>query len=238
MRNRADVLDLAVLGRLADGPQHGYELRKSLMTTLGVFRTLSFGSLYPRLRALEERGLLTSSSTSAGDPGALPHALAGRRSRIVYELTATGKEHLAESLAAWDPTAWDDDAFDVRFSMFAVTDHTTRLRILEGRRARVLERREASRAAQAKNRERRDAYTLELQRHGLDLLERELGWLDGLIAAERTGAGPGHPAQHGPPGQHGLSAQQGFAAQHGARDTTDVRPAASSPSTDPSGTAR
>ena len=45
MRNRADVLDLAILGRLADGPQHGYELRKSLMTSLGVFRTLSFGSL-------------------------------------------------------------------------------------------------------------------------------------------------------------------------------------------------
>lgn len=191
MRNRADVLDLAILGRLADGPQHGYELRKSLMTSLGVFRTLSFGSLYPRLRSLEERGLVTSSSSA--QTGALPHALAGRRSRIVYELTTVGKEHLAESLATWDPTAWDDDAFDVRFSMFSVTDHTTRLRILEGRRARVLERREASRAAQAKMRERRDAYTLELQRHGLDLLERELGWLDGLIAAERTGAGPGTP---------------------------------------------
>lgn len=194
MRNRADVLDLAILGRLADGPQHGYELRKSLMSSLGVFRTLSFGSLYPRLRALEEREYLTSSSSARSatpQEGALPHPLAGKRSRIVYTLTGAGKEHLTASLATWDPTAWDDDAFDVRFSMFAATDHTTRLRILEGRRARVLERREASRAAHAKNRERRDAYTLELQRHGLDLLERELGWLDGLIAAERSGAAPG-----------------------------------------------
>lgn len=198
MRNRADVLDLAILGRLADGPQHGYELRKNLMSSLGVFRALSFGSLYPRLRALEEQGLLASSSSAP--QGALPHALAGRRSRIVYELTTTGKEHLASSLATWDPTAWDDDAFDVRFSMFAATDHTTRLRILEGRRARVLERREASRAAQTKSRERRDAYTLELQRHGLDLLERELGWLDGLIAAERSGAVPGAPTPPDPSG--------------------------------------
>lgn len=208
MRNRADVLDLAILGRLADGPQHGYELRKSLMTSLGVFRTLSFGSLYPRLRALEERGLVTSSSFT--DTGALPHALAGRRSRIVYELTTAGKEHLAESLASWDPTAWDDDAFDVRFSMFSVTDHHTRLRILEGRRARVLERREASRAAQTKNRERRDAYTLELQRHGLDLLERELGWLEGLIAAERTGAAPGtQPTGTQPTGTQPTGTQPG-----------------------------
>ncbi len=29
MRNRADVLDLAILGRLADGPQHGYELARA-----------------------------------------------------------------------------------------------------------------------------------------------------------------------------------------------------------------
>lgn len=189
MRSRADVLDLAVLGRLTDGPRHGYEIRKSLMTGLGVFRTLSFGSLYPRLRALEERGLVTSTVTDT-----LPHALAGRRSRIEYELTPRGKEHLATTLAESDPTAWDDGAFDVRFSMFSDTDPQTRLRILEGRRARVLERRETSRAAQTKSRERRDAYTLELQRHGLDLLDRELGWLDGLIAAERSSSQGDSPA--------------------------------------------
>lgn len=196
MRSRADVLDLAILGRLADGPQHGYEIRKSLLSGLGVFRTLSFGSLYPRLKALDARGLIASAGPSTDD--ALPHPLAGRRSRIVYELTRSGKEFLATALAAPDPTAWDDDAFDVRFSMFSATDPQTRLRILEGRRARVLERREASRAAQAANRERRDAYTLELQRHGLELLERELGWLDGLIAAERTGRTPTTAGEHSP----------------------------------------
>lgn len=184
MRQRSDVLDLAILGRLSDGPLHGYELRKRIMAGIGVFRTLSFGSLYPRLRALAERDLIT-----ATDSAESPHALAGRRSRIVYELTAAGKEYLAHTLAAPDPTAWDDDVFDLRFSMFADTDPTTRLRILEGRRTRVLERREASRQAHAKNRERRDSYTLELQRHGLELLDSELGWLDGLIATERDLAG-------------------------------------------------
>lgn len=177
----SEVLDLAILGRLSDGPLHGYELRKRIMAGLGVFRTLSFGSLYPRLRALVERDLIT-----ATDSAEMPHALAGRRSRIVYELTSNGKEFLTDTLSAPDPSAWDDDVFDLRFSMFAETDPSTRLRILEGRRTRVLERREASRTAHAKSRERRDAYTLELQRHGLELLDSELGWLDGLIADERS----------------------------------------------------
>ncbi len=33
----------------------------------------------------------------------------------------------------------------------------------------------------------RDAYAVELQRHGLESLEREVRWLSGLIAAERSG---------------------------------------------------
>ncbi|TGO05024.1 PadR family transcriptional regulator [Serinibacter arcticus] len=181
MRKRSDVLDLAILGRLASGPLHGYELRKRLAATLGMFRSLSFGSLYPRLRALEALGWITSAHTAE-----LPHALASKRSRVSYELTAAGKEHLAQTLTASDPAAWDDDVFDVRFSMFTDTDPQTRLWILEGRRTRVLERREATRTAAVKNRERRDSYTAELQRHGLELLDKEVGWLEGLIAVERA----------------------------------------------------
>lgn len=188
MRKRSDVLDLAILGRLGSGPLHGYELRKRLAATLGMFRSLSFGSLYPRLRALEANGWITSAATDA-----LPHALASKRSRVSYELTAAGKEHLAQALAASDPAAWDDDVFDVRFSMFSDTDPQTRLRILEGRRTRVLERREATRAAALKTRERRDAYTTELQRHGLELLDKEVGWLEGLIASERASTSPAGP---------------------------------------------
>lgn len=181
MRKRSDVLDLAILGRLSSGPLHGYELRKRLAATLGMFRSLSFGSLYPRLRALEALGWITSAHTAE-----LPHALASKRSRVSYELTAAGKEHLAQTLTASDPAAWDDDVFDVRFSLFTDTDPQTRLWILEGRRTRVLERREATRTAAVKNRERRDSYTAELQRHGLELLDKEVGWLEGLIAVERA----------------------------------------------------
>jgi hypothetical protein len=45
-----------------------------------------------------------------------------------------------------------------------------------------------------------DEYTLELQRHGLEQVEREVRWLDGLIDNERgtrhvRPTGTGHPAE-------------------------------------------
>ncbi|WP_250447182.1 PadR family transcriptional regulator [Actinotalea sp. C106] len=182
MRSRSDVLELAILGLLHEAPMHGYELRKRLNMTLGSFRAFSYGSLYPCLKSLVQRGLIVGSSTVATPP---PHALSGKRARIVYELTADGKEHLSEILASSGPTAWEDEHFDVRFTLFGQTDAETRLRILEGRRTRLTERLDQVRQSAARTRERLDDYTLELQRHGLEQVEREVRWLDGLIDDER-----------------------------------------------------
>ena len=46
------------------------------------------------------------------------------------------------------------------------------------------------RAAAARTAERVDAYTLELQRHGLESVEREVRWLTELIDTERAGDPP------------------------------------------------
>ena len=172
------MLELAILGRLSEAPMHGYELRKHLNAALGAFRTLSYGSLYPALRSLTERGLIT-----AAEPTSAP--LGGRRGRIVYELTDAGREHLESSLAVAEPAAWDDDAFDVRFTLFGSTDATTRLRILEGRRARMVERQENLRQTFGRTSRRMDAYTAELARHGLEQVEREVQWLESVIDTER-----------------------------------------------------
>ncbi len=73
----------------------------------------------------------------------------------------------------------------MRFAFFGLTTADVRLRILEGRRSRLEERLEAVRAGLARTRERVDRYTLELQRHGLESVEREVRWLNELIASER-----------------------------------------------------
>lgn len=52
------MLELAILGFLASGPLHGYELRRRIVGLLGHARPVSDGSLYPALDRLVARGLL------------------------------------------------------------------------------------------------------------------------------------------------------------------------------------
>jgi DNA-binding PadR family transcriptional regulator len=183
-----------VLGLLRETPMHGYELRKRLYTVLGAFRALSYGSLYPCLHELLAAGLIAEEhdgeepGNPAGAAGATRTRARGRAMKV-YRLTADGKERLAELLGEGGPAAWEDDGFGVHFAFFGQTRADVRLRILEGRRSRLEERMESIRAAFTRTRERVDQYTLELQRHGLESVEREVRWLNELIASERQAGG-------------------------------------------------
>ncbi len=184
MSRRGHLLEFAVLGLLHEGPTHGYELRRRLNTALGPFRALSYGTLYPALRGLLERGLIAETE----DPRAT-----GRRKRVVYEITAAGKEQFSDLVARTDSSAYEDDGFDVRFAFFASTERDVRIRILEGRRSRLEEDLERVRESSVRRRERMDAYTTALQQHGEETTEREVRWLSELIDAERR-----HPTDPGP----------------------------------------
>ena len=174
------MLEIAVLGLLNESPMHGCELRKRLAVLLGAFRAFSYGSLYPTLRRLSEAGWITEEHDETAP------ATRSRRARRVYRLTADGKEHLAELLAEVGPEAFDDEGFGARLAFFAQTRSDVRLRILEGRRRRLEERREGMRAALARTRERLDRYTLQLQEHGLESADREVRWLTELIENEKS----------------------------------------------------
>nr|WP_275942227.1 PadR family transcriptional regulator [Streptomyces spiramenti] len=179
-------MEFAVLGLLREAPMHGYELRKRLNTSLGVFRAFSYGSLYPCLKTLVTQGWLTEEPGADSDE-ARGAALAGRRARIVYRLTAEGKERFEELLGQTGPDSWEDEHFGVRFAFFGQTNRDVRMRVLEGRRSRLEERLDKMRASLSRTREKLDDYTLELQRHGMESVEREVRWLDELIASEREG---------------------------------------------------
>jgi DNA-binding PadR family transcriptional regulator len=183
---RGETLELAVLGLLHENPMHGYELRKQLNVTLGWGRVLSYGSLYPALKKMLKAGWITEHVT-APEPGA--GVTVSRRQRIVYELTPAGDERFAKLMSDAGPATWEDDNFDVRFAFFGRTDREIRLRILEGRRTR-LEERLAQVQQQLERARETDSYAVELQRHGLESVEREVRWLSDLITAERTGGPP------------------------------------------------
>ena len=198
MTRRGETLELAVLGLLHEAPMHGYELRKQLNTKLGAIRAaISYGTLYPTLKRLQTAGWITETETVADQTIVPP--MTSKRGRVVYKITAEGKERFADLLAQAGPETYDDAGFGVHFAFFARTDQATRLRILEGRRRKVEERREGLREVLGRAAERLDAYTLELQRHGLDACEREVRWLEELITNERSGRAPATPGTLGFP---------------------------------------
>ena len=192
MTRRGETLELAVLGLLHERPVHGYELRKQLNVVLGWGRVLSYGSLYPALKKMLKAGWIVEHIAvpePAPPAGAVVALGAGvsRRQRIVYELTELGDDRFAKLMSDTGPASWEDDNFDVRFAFFGRTDREIRLRILEGRRARLQERLSRAQQQLAASTER-DTYAAELQRHGLESVEREVLWLSDLITAERTGS--------------------------------------------------
>ncbi|MCY7395214.1 MAG: PadR family transcriptional regulator [Nocardioides sp.] len=183
MARRAETIELAVLGLLHEGPMHGYELRKRLNLMLGWGRVLSYGSLYPALKKMLRAALLEE---------VLPMSTAPvtRRPRIVYQVTEAGHREFERLMTEVGPTAWEDDNFDIRFAFFGRTDMEIRLRVLEGRRTRLQERLERVQGQLSMTQKEVDRYAAELQRHGVESVEREVRWLSELINAERDGGRP------------------------------------------------
>jgi DNA-binding PadR family transcriptional regulator len=173
------VLEFAILGLLHEAPMHGYELRKRLTELLGAFRAFSYGTLYPTLRRLQRDGLIVEEVPEDNRSW-------GRRARKVYRLSAEGKERFADLLSNAGPQTWDDDSFGVHLAFFSRTPAEIRMRILEGRRRRVEEKREGLRTSLSTTGERIDRYTRELHRMGLESTEREVRWLNELIAHEQA----------------------------------------------------
>ncbi len=201
----AQVLELAILGLLKEQDLHGYELKKRLTEALGPLSSVSFGSLYPALSRLERKGALEVTTAEpeptlppipmtgsiAGEVAAFrarrsggrhPAARAGR-GRKVYRITPDG-EALFGQLLASEPVD-DDRTFTLRLAFCRHLRPDARLGLLERRRAQLVERLARARTTSGGRRDRMDSFTRSLVDHGAETTERDISWLDGLIATER-----------------------------------------------------
>ena len=170
------MLELAILGLLKERTMHGYQLSKRLTDSLGGFWRVSYGSLYPTLRRLEQQGAV---ERVFAEPDV------GRR-KNVYRITDHGEElfrQLIEEGTA-DATS-EDNRFRIRLAFFKYVSPETRIRLLERRRAYLEDRLDAIASSLAGADERFDTYTLSMMQHGREATERDIAWLDELIAAER-----------------------------------------------------
>jgi DNA-binding PadR family transcriptional regulator len=82
------VIELMILGFLAEGPQHGYELRRRMAQLHGYARPISDGTVYPAINRLIAAGAVTE----ADEPGARA------ASRRTLTLTAEGRTRLLDRL--------------------------------------------------------------------------------------------------------------------------------------------
>jgi DNA-binding PadR family transcriptional regulator len=194
-------LELAILGLLKEQPHHGYELKKQLSEVTGPFARVSFGSLYPALGRLEAQGAVRAIDAPAAPPvpatGSLGAELAAfkqrhvgvrhSRGRKVYEITERGHELFNELLEAGNSSVDDERGFGLRLAFARYLNADARLRLLERRRAHLVEQLAQSQksSAAANGASARDAYRTSILEHSTATTEADISWLDRLIAAER-----------------------------------------------------
>ena len=82
------MIETMILGFLAEGPKHGYELRREMSQLNGYVRPISDGTIYPAINRLVKAGALVEHS----QPGT------GAAPRRTLELTDEGRAYLIDKL--------------------------------------------------------------------------------------------------------------------------------------------
>lgn len=85
------TLDVLILKTLSWGELHGYGVSRAIRTATDDALEVEEGALYPALRRLEKRGMVTA-AWGVTDTG---------RDAKFYALTTAGRRHLDAELEAW-----------------------------------------------------------------------------------------------------------------------------------------
>ena len=204
------VLELAILGLLAEEDLHGYEIKRRLET---LATRASFGSVYPALGRLSRGGAVRGQTqpgrrfraaipmtgsldgeaavyrAEASRPGKRPSG----KARKVYSITPLGRARLAELLA---DEHVDDRVFAIKIAFAGQLDGNARLDLIDRRRRVLADRRvELRRHVRTLD----DPWRTAVLDHELDELEHELAWLDELSTRSETHSAPA-PADARPHG--------------------------------------
>ena len=180
MSKRGSVLELAVLGLLHESPLHGYELRKRLNDHARRVPGLLLRLALPLPEVAgrpgpDRRGRRRPPTTrrAAARPPSGPRSSTGSRP------TARSTSRTCSPRPARPPGRTRTSASTSPSS--ARPTPTCACASSRAAARRLEERLENVRTSVSRTRERLDSYTLELQQHGLESVEREVRWLNELI---------------------------------------------------------
>ncbi|MCL2855511.1 MAG: PadR family transcriptional regulator [Defluviitaleaceae bacterium] len=83
------MLDYILIGLVLDKKQTGYDIKKEVENSIGNFYKISYGRMYPTLKALADKGLLT-----------MTEQMEGKRLKRYYMATEKGREVFINWLSA------------------------------------------------------------------------------------------------------------------------------------------
>lgn len=98
-------IDCVILGLLSHEDLTGYEIKKRMDTSLKYFWGASYGSIYPALGDLVERGLANKRDGTEN-----------KRNKIIYSITEAGRNYLKEWLQ--NPVEKDELRYETLLKLF------------------------------------------------------------------------------------------------------------------------
>jgi len=107
------MVEFIILGMLMEQRMNGYELKKTIDSSTGTFYTASFGSLYPALKRLTDRGMLSVEE------------LEDSKNKKIYALLPAGRD----AFLAWlgEPLQLTRNELLSRLFFYDYLDEQTRL---------------------------------------------------------------------------------------------------------------
>jgi len=179
-------IDHIVLGLISLNPCSGYDMKVEFeQGGAGMLSALSFGSIYPRLKQLEQEGLIATVQANES----------GRRKRV-YELTAQGWQELSAWLgqqSAYPIPMHDDLLLKMLFWGASGRDRETLISHLQVRHTESSNLIQYISAWQSNGRAFVDEYTEMVLSYIQVKLEAELAWIEATL--EQLDGEPRLPVQ-------------------------------------------
>lgn len=98
-------IDCVILGLLSHEELTGYEIKKRIDTTLKFFWSASYGSIYPALNDLVNRGFATKREDTNS-----------KRNKLIYTITENGRDYLKKWLSL--PIEKDELRYETLLKLF------------------------------------------------------------------------------------------------------------------------
>ncbi|HEY9616305.1 MAG TPA: PadR family transcriptional regulator [Microcoleaceae cyanobacterium] len=167
------MFELATLGLLQQEPLHGYRLKQQLELFMSSCISVNYGTIYPLLKRLEERGAIVVMSESPGEAGC---------SRKIYSITETGRELWKQQMLEHPHESWVNSRsrFMIKYFFFNHLEPSERVKLLNHRLMTCQLRLEKQEREPLSG----DRYKALAWHRCLDVLRDEIGWLEEQLTVE------------------------------------------------------